>query len=79
MDSGFNSFSGVILLKCFLIKSEPTLNSWGLTDVPILNLFLNAFLRESNVTCSCSCSFSFSSSPLLSSSLDAPLATSITA
>ena len=65
--SGFNSFSGVILLKCFLMKSDPTLNSLGLTDVPILNLSLNASLSESD-------------EDLLSSVLDEDdFATSITA
>ena len=51
IESGFNSFSGVILLKCFLINSAPWPNSKGLTDVPILKNELNASFKLSTSCC----------------------------
>ena len=55
--SGLSSFSGVIELKCFLMKSAPELSSFGLTEVPILKQFANFSLSESVVTGSDGVSF----------------------
>ena len=48
MESGFNSFAGVKLLKCFMMKFDAAFSSLGPIAVPTLNLSLNASLRESD-------------------------------